>query len=323
MGAAIALVREHRQDYGKSADEGEPRPQRDATPGPSLVPAVDESRVSTAEESRVPAAGTSPPPVDEVRVPPVDTSPVPPAGQPLDPARAHRALVGLAARRAADDVAMLEPLLVAHEGRIHEALGLGSFHEYCSRLFGWCGRTTRERLRVAKAMRDLPAMRARWAAGELTYSVVRELTRVATPAVEADWLTWATAGGARLVAGGEREGALHAPTVLADVAPGMRVSCDEVFGPVVGVTETTDIDSAIALANDTNYGLSAAIFTRDIDTAMKFVRDCEAGNLHVNWGTQWRADMMPYGGVKDSGMGKEGPKYAVEEMTETKMVVFH
>ena len=139
----------------------------------------------------------------------------------------------------------------------------------------------------------------------------------------AEWVNDATAGGARLVAGGEREGALHAPTVLADVAPGMRVSCDEVFGPVVGVTETTDIDSAIALANDTNYGLSAAIFTRDIDTAMRFVRDCDAGNLHVNWGTQWRADMMPYGGLKESGFGKEGPHYAVQEMTELKMTVFH
>ena len=115
----------------------------------------------------------------------------------FDPARAHRELLTLARRRAADDVAMLEPLLVAHEGRVHEVLGLGSFQEYCSRLFGWCGRTTRERLRVAKAMRTLPEMRARWAAGELTYSVVRELTRVATPEVEGEWLAWATGDGVR------------------------------------------------------------------------------------------------------------------------------
>ena len=92
---------------------------------------------------------------------------------------------------------MLEPLLAAHEGRIHEVLGLGSFQEYCSRLFGWCGRTTRERIRVAKAMRSLPEMRSRWAAGELTYSVVRELTRVATPDVEDEWLAWATGDGVR------------------------------------------------------------------------------------------------------------------------------
>ncbi len=114
-----------------------------------------------------------------------------------DPASAHQELLTLARRRAADDVAMLEPLLVAHEGRIHEVLGLGSFQEYCSRLFGWCGRTTRERVRVAKSMRSLPVMRARWAAGELTYSVVRELTRVATPEVEHEWLMWATGNGVR------------------------------------------------------------------------------------------------------------------------------
>ena len=103
----------------------------------------------------------------------------------------------------------------------------------------------------------------------------------------------------------------------------MRISCDEVFGPVVGVTRVGNIDDAIALANDSNYGLSAAIFTQDIDWAMKFVREVESGNLHVNWGTQFRADLMPYGGVKESGMGKEGPKYAVEEMTELKMAVIH
>ena len=119
------------------------------------------------------------------------------AAHELDPARAHRELLTLARRRAADDVAMLEPLLVAHEGRVHEVLGLGSFQEYCSRLFGWCGRTTRERLRVAKAMRKLPEMRERWAAGELTYSVVRELTRVATPEVEDEWLAWASGDGVR------------------------------------------------------------------------------------------------------------------------------
>jgi len=152
---------------------------------------------------------------------------------------------------------------------------------------------------------------------------VGPMIREADSARVADWVTEATDAGARIVIGGQRDGALHAPTVVADVDPKMRISCDEVFGPVVAVTETADLDHAIALANDTNYGLSAAIFTRDIDTAMKFVRECEAGNLHVNWGTQWRADMMPYGGLKESGFGKEGPHYAVQEMTELKMTVFH
>ena len=138
-----------------------------------------------------------------------------------------------------------------------------------------------------------------------------------------EWVQEAVNGGARLVAGGQRNGTLMAPTLLADVKPEMRISCDEVFGPAVGVTPVDDIDEAIAQANSTNYGLSTAIFTENLDWAMKFALEAEAGNIHINWGTQWRADLMPYGGLKDSGMGKEGPKYAVEEMTETKMVVFH
>ena len=138
-----------------------------------------------------------------------------------------------------------------------------------------------------------------------------------------EWVQEAVDGGARLVAGGQRNGTLMAPTLLADVKPEMRISCDEVFGPAVGVTPVDDIDEAIAQANSTNYGLSTAIFTENLDWAMKFALEAEAGNIHLNWGTQWRADLMPYGGLKDSGMGKEGPKYAVEEMTETKMVVFH
>lgn len=139
----------------------------------------------------------------------------------------------------------------------------------------------------------------------------------------AKWVKEAANGGARVLTGGNRVGQLFEPTLVADVSPEMRISCDEIFGPVVGVTEASDIDTAIALANATNYGLSAAIFTQNIDWAMKFVRECDSGNLHVNWGTQWRADLMPYGGLKESGMGKEGPKYAVQEMTETKMAVFH
>jgi len=138
-----------------------------------------------------------------------------------------------------------------------------------------------------------------------------------------NWVTEAVRDGAELVAGGHRSGALFAPTIVANVKPEMKISCDEVFGPVVGVTRAADIDEAIAIANRTHYGLSAAIFTQNIDWAMRFIREVESGNLHVNWGTQWRADLMPYGGLKDSGMGKEGPKYAVEEMTELKMAVIH
>jgi glyceraldehyde-3-phosphate dehydrogenase (NADP+) len=138
-----------------------------------------------------------------------------------------------------------------------------------------------------------------------------------------DWIQEAVAGGARLVAGGGRRGAIYVPAVVADVKPEMRISRDELFGPAVAVTPFDTIEEAIALANDSVYGLAAGIFTENLEWAMKFAREAEAGNLHVNWGPQWRVDLMPYGGLKDSGFGKEGPRYAVEEMTELKMVVFH
>ena len=138
-----------------------------------------------------------------------------------------------------------------------------------------------------------------------------------------EWIEDAVGQGARLVTGGDRDGTMHAPTILADVDPKMRISCDELFGPAVGITRFESIDEAITMANDTNYGLSAALFTENIDWAMRFAREVHSGNININWGPQWRADLMPYGGLKDSGMGKEGPKYTVEEMTEMKMVVFH
>lgn len=137
------------------------------------------------------------------------------------------------------------------------------------------------------------------------------------------WIREAVERGARLVTGGERERAMVRPAVLTGVDPDARIMREELFGPAVAVGRFKDIDEAIAMANDTVYGLSAGIFTQNIDWAMKFVQRVDAGNVHVNWGPQWRADLMPYGGLKESGFGKEGPRYAVQEMTEVKMVVFH
>ncbi len=133
----------------------------------------------------------------------------------------------------------------------------------------------------------------------------------------------AVAKGARLVCGGERNGASVTPALLADISPAMDFSRNELFGPAVGVSSVANVDEAIALANDTEYGLSAGIFTQDLDAAMKFARRVDSGNIQINWGPMWRADLMPYGGLKESGMGKEGPKYAVQEMTESKTVVIH
>jgi glyceraldehyde-3-phosphate dehydrogenase (NADP+) len=137
-----------------------------------------------------------------------------------------------------------------------------------------------------------------------------------------EWVQQALETGAE-VHGGGRRGAVYSPALLTGVKPEMRVSCEELFGPAVAMTPIETIEEAISLANETNYGLSAAIFTENLDNAMRFAREVDSGNIHINWGTQWRADLMPYGGLKDSGFGKEGPKYAIEEMTELKMVVMH
>jgi glyceraldehyde-3-phosphate dehydrogenase (NADP+) len=138
-----------------------------------------------------------------------------------------------------------------------------------------------------------------------------------------EWINEAVAAGAKLVTGGKRRGALCPPAILDEVDPNLRVSRDELFGPAVAITRFSDIDEAIRLANDTRFGLSAGVFTQDIDRALKFAREVDSGNIHINWSSQWRADAMPYGGLKHSGMGKEGPKYAIREMTEEKMVVVH
>jgi glyceraldehyde-3-phosphate dehydrogenase (NADP+) len=137
------------------------------------------------------------------------------------------------------------------------------------------------------------------------------------------WIQEAVNSGGRIVTGGRREGAMYVPTIVADVKPEMKISCEELFGPAVAFTRFDDVDEAIALANDSEFGLAAGVFTESVETAMKFARELETGNIHINWGPGWRADLMPYGGLKNSGFGKEGPRYAVQEMTELKMVVFH
>lgn len=139
----------------------------------------------------------------------------------------------------------------------------------------------------------------------------------------ASWIDEAVSAGAKLVTGGKRRGTTYEPTLVADVSPQMRISREELFGPAVALSKAETIEEAIRAANDTPYGLSAGIFTENITWAMQFARRVESGNLHINWGPQWRADLMPYGGLKESGFGKEGPKYAVAEMTELKTVIVH
>ncbi len=115
-----------------------------------------------------------------------------------------------------------------------------------------------------------------------------------------------SAAGARLITGGSRHGNLVSPTVVADVDAKQRISCDELFGPAVAVTRFNDIDQAIALANDSKYGLSAGIFTRNLDWAMKFIHEVHSGNLMVNWGPQWRVDLMPVWGTETEWVWQGG-----------------
>ena len=136
-----------------------------------------------------------------------------------------------------------------------------------------------------------------------------------------EWIDEARAGGARVLTGGELDGELIRPTVIADAGPELKVSCDEVFGPVCTVNSVGSLDEAIELANDTRYGLQAGIFTTKLETALRAAQELEFGGVIVNEAPTFRADQMPYGGVKDSGNTREGPAYAVRELTEERLVV--
>ena len=137
-----------------------------------------------------------------------------------------------------------------------------------------------------------------------------------------EWIEEAKVQGATVLAGGElTEDGVIRPTVLADVTPEMKVSCLEVFGPVCTVTPYDSVDEAFELANATEYGLQAGIFTRDVKTALAAASALEFGGVLVNEAPTFRADQMPYGGLKASGNTKEGPHYSVREMTEERLVV--
>jgi len=136
------------------------------------------------------------------------------------------------------------------------------------------------------------------------------------------WIEEAEGAGAKVLTGGEVVDGLLRPTVLVDVTPDMKVSCLEVFGPLCTVSAYESVDEAFALANGTEYGLQAGIFTSNVQTALDAGDALDFGGITVNEAPTFRADQMPYGGVKASGNTKEGPHYAVREMTEERLVVF-
>jgi acyl-CoA reductase-like NAD-dependent aldehyde dehydrogenase len=136
-----------------------------------------------------------------------------------------------------------------------------------------------------------------------------------------EWIGQAIGGGARLLTGGTEDGPCLRPALLDGITPDMRVSCEEVFGPVVGVAAYGDIDEAIDLANGSPYGLQAGIFTARVDAALLWARRLRFGGVVVNDTPTFRADQQPYGGVKASGNTREGPRYAVRHMTEPRLVL--
>lgn len=137
------------------------------------------------------------------------------------------------------------------------------------------------------------------------------------------WVAEAAAAGARVVTGGRRHGAAFEPTLLTGVKPSMKVVCEEVFGPVVNVIAYKTLDEALAAINSSPYGLQAGIFTRSNEITFRAIRALRVGGVIINGTSTWRTDQLAYGGVKASGIGREGPRYAIEEMTEERLVVFN
>jgi acyl-CoA reductase-like NAD-dependent aldehyde dehydrogenase len=137
------------------------------------------------------------------------------------------------------------------------------------------------------------------------------------------WLDEATGQGARLLAGGDRDGALLSPAVLYDPPPGCAVMTDEIFAPVIAVVPVRNVDEGVDLVNAGRYGLQAGVFTKDLDVAFGVARRLRVGGVMINDTSSYHADAMPYGGVKDSGYGLEGPRYAVQDMTDPRIIVLN
>jgi acyl-CoA reductase-like NAD-dependent aldehyde dehydrogenase len=135
------------------------------------------------------------------------------------------------------------------------------------------------------------------------------------------WIKDAVAAGAKLVTGGERHGSVVTPAILTGTKPGMNVRDEEVFGPIVAIEPYDDFEQALADVNHSKYGLQAGLLTRDAGRILTAYRELEVGALIVGDTPSWRLDSMPFGGVKDSGLGREGIRSAIDEMTEPRMLV--
>jgi len=137
------------------------------------------------------------------------------------------------------------------------------------------------------------------------------------------WIAEAKSGGARVLTGGKRHGAAIEPTVIADAKPAMKVVCDEVFGPVVSLLPYDDVDEVFRNISAGRFGLQTGLFTSSMELAIRAVRSIRTGGVILNGSSTWRTDQLAYGGVKDSGIGREGPRYSIRDMTEERIVLFN
>jgi len=138
-----------------------------------------------------------------------------------------------------------------------------------------------------------------------------------------EWVDEAVSAGAKVLTGHKRDGAVYLPTVLADVPEGAKVDVEEVFAPVVNLYKISSLEDGLERANSVNFGLHAGVFTKNIDTAFKAIKGFDVGGVIINDSSDYRLDLMPFGGVKGSGLGREGIKFSLMEMTEPKVVCFN
>ncbi len=137
------------------------------------------------------------------------------------------------------------------------------------------------------------------------------------------WVAEAVQGGARILAGGNRHGAAYEPTLLADVKPDMKVVCDEVFGPAASILAYDNLDEPVRQVTESPFGLQCGVYTDSMQRALWLARRLRTGGVIINGTSTWRTDQLAYGGVKDSGIGREGPRYAIRDMTEERLVLFN
>jgi len=198
--------------------------------------------------------------------------------------------------------------------------------------FGYAGQTciSVQRIFAHQAIADQFTTKlllhvARLKAGDPTdeTTVVGPLIDAAASQRVESWISEAVAQGATVLLGGKRIGSVLEATVLTNVKPEMKVSCQEVFGPVVTVARYRQFDEAIDAMNQSAYGLQAGVFTQDINKIFRAFRRLEVGAVLANEIPTFRADHMPYGGVKDSGLGREGIRAAIEDMTEPRLLVLN